>query len=175
MKNQVKTLFKKYNGKILPYSKLPRPHQLAMAWYMAVDGEAWKWPNDKYEDHKYNTNDKYRYSQKGQQEYEAYLKNVLRFHLHQWFVKKYGNKRFGVVEIPTDVLLKAIYESLPNDKPNIEAFYKDYENGSAVNHPKSNRWPVILDYNNEVIQDGYTRFRHYTNRGDRTIPCLIYP
>ncbi len=150
-----KALVRKYGGKVMPFQSLPLPAQLAAAHYMAIDGEAWEVPPD--------------FDRKKD------FKSLL-----PWFRGKYGTKKFGYVEIPTEVLTAEVMK----DDEEVGRF-KDFDEyhrwyiglpGGIPNHPKKDRWPVILSsFEEETLQDGWHRLHTYYHQGAEMIPALYYP
>ena len=157
-----KALAREFGGRVMPFRNLPRPAQLAIAHYMAVDGEAWELPGE----YAPNTVS----AQKIRRDFERML---------NFFVKKYGSKKFGYVEIPTEALIEAVM-----DDDEIRDVYTDFEDyhhwfvshGYMPRHGPRGRWPVILsEFEDETLQDGWHRFHHYVRQGARMIPAVYYP
>lgn len=145
----------------MPFRNLPRPAQLAMAFYMAVDGEAWPLP-PKYVP------------------YEVSFRTIKRDFpsMLPWFVKEYGDRKFGYVEIPTEILIREIMADA-----DIEDQFKEFadyhrwyvKHGPMPRHEPRNRWPVILSSEeDETLQDGWHRFHDYVRQGAEIIPALYY-
>jgi hypothetical protein len=95
-----------------------------------------------------------------------------------WYARKYGNKKFGYVEIPAGALIEAVMGDLE-----IKDQFKEFEDyhdwyvrqGHMPEHESRNRWPVILShYDEETLQDGWHRFHNYIQQGARMIPALYY-
>lgn len=147
---------------ILAFRDLERPHQLAMAHYMAIDGEAWaqclpagaSWPS--------------------RQQQQRGIRRCL-----PRMVELYGGTLFGVALLPRESLQQAILQSkeIGGDFPDWDAYHAWYVNaGDMPNHGTKNRWPVILsDLGDEVLQDGWHRLHCYLKRGDADIPAVFYP
>lgn len=89
----VARLIKKNGGRILPYASLPREAQAAVAFYMAVDGEAWECPSV--------LRGKQRKAH-GQQ-----IASAL-----DYFVQHHGKEKFGYVVLPTQELLALLPDHL---------------------------------------------------------------
>ena len=181
---------KKYNPKVLPFKKLPRTHQLAIAYYMAIDGEAWELLGVLGERHsEYRPSDRSygKNVQKLQDDFEKYrkaLKKLLGQSLHH-YIKKYGDKKFGMVDIPTKDLIQEIMKrnrDIKEDWETFEEYKKWYLSsfgkgyvGKHISRNRSYRWPSIISgFDDEVLEDGWTRFHCYVARGDKTIPCIFY-
>ncbi len=146
---------------LVPFRNLERPYQLAMAHYMAVDGEAWSFPEGC---HMWPTRDQQ-------------LRALRRYLPH--FIENYGDKLFGVVLLPSKLLQQYILQDpdIAQDHQTWEAYRARYaDNCDIPNHRKAQRWPVILsDFEHETIQDGSHRLHCYLRRGDETIPAIFYP
>lgn len=171
MKVALKKFVGAYGGRVLLFKDLPRPFQMAMVHYMAIDGEAWEVLG-------------------------AVAK--LAFHKHSpkvWanaisksldlYVEEYGKEKFGMVNIPTEVLTQAIWNSKDAQESDFKKTYGTFENYAEwyrngphmPKHPAKDRWPVILggDPIQEVLQDGWHRFHCYVKQNASIIPCIYYP
>lgn len=150
-----KRLIRCFGGEVMPFRDLPVPAQLAIAHYMAVDGEAWKLPPV----------------------FEREFRSML-----PWFRKKYGAKKFGYVEIPMEILTDAIMddEYMAIDRPDLRTFDEYHrwyvQKGGIPDHPETGRWPVILSSMDEqTLQDGWHRLHDYYRKGAEVIPAVYYP
>ncbi len=144
--------------RIRPFRELPIPYQLAMTYYMAIDGEAWNLTCD--------------YT-------EARLdKEVLRRELIN-VRKRYGDTLFGTALISTKRLVQAVFqdEYLGQAYPDWKAYQAGFtRNCSIPRHPRTQRWPVILSsFEDETLQDGWHRFNSYVRDGHKRIPAIFYP
>ena len=150
-----KVLIKKYGGQVMPFQSLPIPAQLAIAHYMAIDGEAWEVPAG------------YRHNPKN-------FKDLL-----PWFRGKYGAKKYGYVEIPTEELTAAVMkDEMSYQFPDFDSYHRWYIKlpGGIQNHPKKDRWPVVLSgQDDETLQDGWHRLHTYYRQGADVIPAVYYP
>lgn len=170
-KNKGNMNIKKYGAKTVAYKNLPRTHQMAIAWYMAIDGEAWG-PYGINMDKQPTTLS----SNKNKDKWEkVYLKRQTSRHLSS-YVKEYGRCKFGVVEIPTEVVIREIIKNLGNNRSeSVDGFKKHCSETPFLPHyPSKNRWPCILADDDEVLQDGWHRFHSYVRAGHKTIPCIYY-
>lgn len=176
MHKNLKGLIQKYGGKVVPYKDLPREHQLALALYMSIDGEAWEFPNENWRNHKFF--DKTDPTLKDRAKYDKYLLGVLKRNLKCFFEAQYGSVKFGIVNIPTTVLAeeKIKMGSYPVPVKSVEDYKLWLRKSYGVpDHPLRNRWPVILDdFEGNVIQDGHHRFSRYLTREDAMTPCVYY-
>ena len=181
-------LAKKHGSKVVLFKDLPNSHKLAIIWYMAADGEAWNFPNDNWEHHLYWSDPD---SSKLQQKYYAYLRNYILRNMDSYYIPLYGKTRWGVVEIPTDVMKQEMvarsksrkgYEDWTKEHPTFDAYHEWYmkfggwfDHTKHISRSRSYRWPCIMSgYNHEVLEDGWHRFHSYIERGDKTIPCIYY-
>lgn len=113
-----RALVSKYGGRIMQFQDLPVPAQLAIAYYMAMDGEAWPWSGES--------------------------KPTLKDHL-PYFRKQWGHVRFGIVELPMQALVSEITKDA--DVAGFESFekyHKWYVSAPMPKHKHTERWPVIL-------------------------------
>jgi hypothetical protein len=124
-----------------------------MAWYMSVDGEAWE-------------------------QAPGFRENIV--DVLPWYRKKYGSKRFGYVELPTQELLDVIWDvsaDLREGYQEVDRWVEWYlENENVPDHAAGNRWPVILsDFYDLALEDGHHRLSDYIRKGAKVIPALYYP
>jgi len=167
MKNRrSRKLIESFGGRVMAFRNLPIPAQLAMAWYMAVDGEAWELPPEQVSD-------------------ETSLLEITRdfSEMLPWFIKKYGSKRFGYVEIPMEVLTKQVMRDqwMKEDMPNLKDFEQYHRwyvrQGGMPDHPLTDLWPVILstNYEEETLEDGWHRLHDYYRKGVEIVPAVYFP
>jgi len=167
-------LAKKYGAKIRYFKDLPKTHQYALIQYMVVNGAAWDVSDDlanSFEEcHKIRG--KFPYEKE-----KAILKKGICKSL-SFYIEKYGNWKFGMVDIPTKVMIKAVMQEkdVKKDFESWSDYHQWYKDSGYVKHPRKNRWPSILSsFDDEVMEDGWHRFHCYAGRGDKTIPCIYYP
>ena len=139
------------------FRTLPLSHQLAIAWYMAIDGQAWDCFIDE------NIRD------------EGEAKVALMAAMPN-YVREYGDTLWGAVDLPVDRVKMAVMA----DEDISSSFHSwdDYAvwYGDVPEHGPENRWPVILsssDY--ETLQDGWHRLHSYIRAGHTDIPAVFYP
>jgi hypothetical protein len=159
-------LTKKYGDQVKLYKNLPKHYQIAIAFYMSIDADNWEFPTTYWKE-KLTWGDKF----------EKYLMNVVKRNLKKHYIKKYGNKKIGVVEMPTNVVVQKIIEAgYPNPRIKTKEDYIEWTKKfmDVPNHPKTNRFPCLLN-NNGVLFDGHSRFSCYLLRGDENIPCVYFP
>ncbi len=164
-----KELAKKHGAVELPFKDLPITHQVAIAHYMAVDGEAWEVLGTLEKDFEKirpkNYNDDAKYSR-----FKKDIIRLLTLSIGE-YINKYGKVKFGMCEIPTDICVDLCKKRNPDFEDDYSAF-----TGKPPNHPTTNRFPCILSsFNDELFQDGWNRFYCYRDRHDATIPCVYFP
>jgi len=167
---------KQFNSKIVCFKDLPREHQMAMTYYMSIDGDAWGWMGVLAKKGVNLNWDNYNYAQKR-------AKYLLENSLH-YYVRTYGEKKFGMVDIPIQALADRIISKNPivneNGWKNLKELNEWYGlNFTIPKHSNKNRWPVILattceKVDHEIIEDGWHRFNTYIKQGAKKIPCLFY-
>lgn len=164
---------------ILKFKDLPKPFQLAMAWYMAVDGEAW---SDVWGDielpHWSNSFSNPRYHVEMRSLLESALPSL---------IDKYGDDEFGIGHWPTKDIIRSIAhdESIieyQSTEQTINSYKKGREIGPALkgyyrsSYTEEDRWPVIIsNFDDETLQDGWKRFSLYTQSGYAETPVIFYP
>ena len=181
-------LIRDHRGAVMPFSQLPNAAQLSMAYYMAVDGEAWELP-EAVEDAYFNCSQQWQ-----ARSIEAHRKGGSAIGEHDaiyrpakeafiaalpFFNKKYGERKFGLVTVSTAALVAAYLQlhreddEFPGDFDAYHTWFMDHcgtqDHGDSV-------WPVILDSTGDaLLQDGWHRFNFYVERQLEQIPCLYYP
>lgn len=149
-----KKLIKQYGGEVVPYVDLPEPAQLAIAHYMAVNGEAWKLPEDWAVWPDMSTGPS-----------RARIVKELKKYL-DYFIDKYGAKKFGYVLLP----MKAVTDSVMAADQDIAGEYDSFPKHSA-----DDPWPVILsNFEDETLQDGWHRLHRYYQLGLKEIPAVYF-
>ncbi len=151
------SLINECNGKVMMFKNLPTTFKYAIAYYMSIDGEAWEMPS--------TVENTIGISKTYQNKLRENLKKNIGF-----YTKKYGNMKFGVVNIPTEDFL------------NLFGKWKNRYDNREVLEKRKEFWPVILDLNDwdrssddvTIIQDGWTRFGDYVAMGLKSIPCVYY-
>ena len=158
-------LIREHGGKIYKFRDLPREAQLALVQYMAVDGEAWELAPG-LED---------ACGEKG----KGWHKILARF--LPFYVKGYGKVEFGyIASIPVKVLIASILEDADAGDWKAKGWQalQDWYMGHGVKHtaPSRKPWPVILSsFDDETLEDGWTRFHQYAEKGLEACPALWYP
>lgn len=172
MKNYMKdhprnaAMIERNNGKIVRFADLPVVCQNAMIHYMSVDGAAWA-VDENWTDWKWGEGTPYKSKQRREM-----LADIEKFR-HR-FIERWGDKKFGLVEVPTKELLDTVREDDEfcsddrYEKETTPGFDDDWEYDLPT-------WPVILsEFPEETLQDGWTRFHRYCQLGAEKILCLFY-
>jgi len=174
---QAAALIEAHGGVVLPYRDLPAEAQMALAQYMAIDGEAWERADVLVEEIHRRCRE---HRREGQDDvltagWEGVFRAALPF-----YVELYGDWEFGIVEIPTVVLVKEVMtrnqdmQDWGGDWEGYHGWYKSegYKHTATGSKP----WPVILgSFPDEVLEDGWNRFHQYVERGLPTIPAVWFP
>lgn len=144
------------------FADLPRPYQLALVHYMAVDGEAWP-----------------TLFASGRRWSRRRAAAILTAALPQ-YVDLVGTSVFGVARLSVSAVRRAVLED-----PEIAGHYADWSayrdamwagKGEIPHHATAGRWPVILSStDDETLQDGWHRLHCYLAQGARAIPAVYYP
>lgn len=148
--------------RILPFGELPVPAQLALVWYMAVEGSAWaeiKMPD--------------LYDMTPEQEKAALLEHL------PLFAKHFYSEPVGLGMIGTAALQNAIMQDpeLCEGHESFDAYHQRYLSaGDVERHPQEGRWPVILSNDPaETLIDGWHRLHDYIRSGATEIPFVYFP
>jgi len=164
MRNErVWRLIKTYGGHQVPYAELSAPAQLAIAHYMAIDGEAWglpEWAADP----------------------SVSVKTLQRrlSEMLPYFRAHHGKLPFGYVEIPMHALEATMMQDqdIGRDFPDFKSYHRWFARsaGRMARHVTRSPWPVILDTSNpeETLQDGSHRLHRYHDLGFKTVPAVYY-
>ena len=165
--NPIANKLKRRYGKVMPFAALPIEAKLAVAHYMAVDGEAWEQPPAAKK-----KNGQYR--RMGKQ-----LNSLLEANM-DFFDANYGKKKFGLALVPREEFEASLFANFKKNPDTshlatVDGWKKEYaEGGPTVNHTNFN-WPVILSsFKDELLQDGWHRMHCYLTKKVPVIPCLYY-
>jgi hypothetical protein len=150
---------------VLPFAQLPQAHQLAIAWYMAVDGCAWDWPD----------------LHPAMIDVMDQLRASLPF-----YVEENGDVLFGVTTITAQQAKDAVmtdYETvdgktLVEEYGTFEQYHQQFlEQNLVPVYDADNRWPVFLaqDTYMDTFEDGYVRLHSYLRSGHTDIPVIFFP
>ena len=174
-KQFIKSADKQSNILVMPFSSLPPNHQMALVWYMAVDGEAWNISlvEDPLNNDWSNAN----------------VRRVLRRHMRR-FVDVYGGTEWGIGEVLTKDLTAYVWRCMSekgiwgSDFDSFQQYHEWYiENDlrrSGKRHNMQQRWPIIYTLNDsgfddtyyDPIEDGWHRFHAYVRAKHSTIPIV---
>lgn len=167
-------MIRAHDGVTLPYRLLTPQAQMALAQYMAIDGEAWELApglDAAMAAHR----GKYHYEGAADEESTRVWAETFRKFL-PFYVEKYGDEEFGSVEIPTDTLVREVMARSDDLVTDWDAYHEWYMSRGTKHQATEEGWPVILSsYTDEVLQDGWNRFHHYVGQGKPTIPAVWYP
>lgn len=160
---RVRKMIRDYGGEVMRFDELPKPAQLAIAHYMAIDGEAWELP------------ERYRPFGVSVKHLKKSLPDML-----PHFRDLYGHKKFGYVKIPMSELAASIMqdEDIRNEYDTFDEYHDWFISGGDIpKHTTKDPRPVILDTVNdfETLEDGWHRLHRYYELGMRTIPAVYYP
>ena len=125
------------------------PYQRALIQYLVTDDVAWSLPE----------------------------KAALRVSL-PIFERRFSKKKFGMVLIPTKVLMAEISLYDETSFSDFASYHAWYSSGGLPDHSRRNRWPIILSRKTNLdglLEDGWHRFHCYVRQRARNIPCLYFP
>jgi len=175
-------LAKKHGAVVVPFKDLHVSHQVAIAHYMAIDGEAWSVMGNLEKDFEKIRPGNYSNTAK----WEKFQKEIIRLLTLSIgeYIKKYGKVKFGMVNLPIKVAKELSFKkcNVYDDDGNRDGFssFDEYhkwyiENGGIPHHSKANPFPCILSsFNDELFQDGWHRFHRYCQLGMKFIPCVYF-
>ena len=167
-------LIKKY-GKVMAFKDLPMGAKMAMAWYMAVDGEAWALPKN------WTRGGNGEWSEKLQEHAKKQLaKNM------DYFDKEYGKKKFGLAMVPREEVEAIMFKGLQwraksEGAPSytsfsawLKAYTEDYS-GGIPNHKTADYPSIFGDFKDDLLlQDGWHRFACYCKKKVKVLPFIYY-
>lgn len=174
-------LIREHRGKIHQFRQLPPEAQLALAHYMGVEGVAWDFSGfvsfDGVENpHGREPAERERILENNSRRLVAAITEAL-----PHIVDRYGDSEYGLVEAPTEELIRDIWESYPDireehaDFAEYHAWYLQTAKGYRVWYGQPT-WPCLLSgFPGETFHDGWHRFHAYVASGATMIPCLWYP
>ncbi len=155
---------------IQKFADLPKPYQLAIIWYMAVDGDAW----DEVDRSSW---DEAGVGSMSHLEREEYLKRSL-IELLPSYVNVYGNTLFGSVLLDAETLKNSVMndEEISDSYSSWDDYHNWYLSGGVPTYPDNERWPVILSSDDfETILDGWHRFHSYARDGAVEVGAVFFP
>lgn len=145
---------------LVAYRDLSVPCQLAIAQFLAIDGDAWEPFFDVRKLEEGNTG-------------PALMASLPEY------VRVYGDTLVGVIDLPAQRIKQAVMAD-----PDLATSYSSWEDytasycagGDVPHYGVENRWPVILssdDY--ETLLDGWHRLHSYMRAGFASIPAIFFP
>ena len=160
---KIRKVIREHGGQVLPYAKLSKPSQLAMAFYMSVDGEAWPLPKALQDFPDLSRTP----------EFQAAFRRQ-RCH----YVRRHGCEAFGYVELPLQTAIDMVWfcRDPGETHGSFEAYHKWYKPFIEDKHSAKDPWPSIIDTGGETfLQDGWHRFHRYVDLKLKKLPFLYYP
>ena len=153
----------KFHPRIVRFKDLPRPCKLAVIWWMVVDGHAWE-----ASDHIQAAYKVAQVTGGGWRKYTSLMRPAVVSSMG-FYNGKYGKTRWGIATIP----LREFVDWMASPKKGFGDYHTAYcKNNPVEEHPKRNRWPLIIDPRSGSIRDGYHRFHTYINQGAKKAPCV---
>ncbi len=159
----IQQLIKKNKGKVKLFKELDLESKLAIIWYMAINGEAWKIKSLGIIR-----------TRADQIKYKNYIiSNIKKFD------SKYGNLPFGIVNLPlSDIKEYIVNHFLKNGiSRSFQSWIAEYIKNWKPRVHRNFKWPVILssdEHFDNIFQDGYHRFADYVRRGATEIKSVYY-
>ena len=170
----------KFHPKIVLFSKLPKDCKLAIVWWMAHDNDLWLQHKrmlalkdvaativvDKVSSgkivsvHVIDADD----PESVKRNRKTVLESSLAF-----YDKKYGKTQWGIATVPVRHIMDELHDATNGFGKYHEVYCK---NNSLENHPKRNRWPLVIHPDTGAIEDGYHRFHSYINQKAKTVRCV---
>jgi hypothetical protein len=149
-----------------------------MANYMAIDGSAWRTPED-FNDRWDKTYNKIAATEKRASIVLEKTRKKLFPPTLPHYIDTYGSEKFGYVVIPMSVMKDAVMkcgDDISQDFATFDDYHKWFVRQDILVHSARNRWPVILDNTGDsLLQDGWHRFHRYVQLKLLMVPCLYYP
>ena len=152
-----------HGGRVMPYAKLSKPAQLAMAFYMSIDGEAWPAP-------------KVLQNFPGPARTPEFQAAFRRQRCH--YVRRHGHETFGYVELPRKKAIDLVWYCRDEEESHgsFAEYHKWYQGFNEYEHSAKDPWPSIIDTSGvSFLQDGWHRFHRYVAMELEKLPFLYYP
>ena len=171
----VENLIRSYGGRMFLYRNLPAEAQMALAQYMAVDGEAWERSPALEAEIGRRAGLKVQDDALTAAWERACLESL------PFYVERYGDWDFGYVELPKDALVQVVMAGnadLVNDYDGDWFSYHAWYDGNGYKHTANGEklWPVVLSsFTGEILEDGWNRFHQYVKRNLPVIPAVWFP
>lgn len=148
------------SARIVPYAELPLEHQLAIAYYMAINGSAWEFDYDAVSD-------------LDDTSFMQFFKTCIPL-----FIKKYGSMSFGMTTITSEQAKAALMANpeIAESFATWDEYHAWYLGAQGVPKYTGNMWPVILgaEGDDETFEDGNRRLHSYLRDGHEIIPAVYY-
>jgi hypothetical protein len=184
----ISELIQNHGGVVMPFSQLPDAAQFSMAYYMSVNGEAWELPAE-VEEAYFNCSQQWQARSleaigRGEtaiDEHDAIYRPAREAFMAAlpFFLKKYGERKFGLVTVPIAALIVAhlqLYRDDDDFPGDFDSYHKWFLVHCGTEDHGVSVWPVILDSTGDaLLQDGWHRFHSYVERKLEQIPCLYCP
>jgi hypothetical protein len=185
--NEVRATVRKHKGRMVAMKHLPLVYQMTAAQYMSLAGEADAWDRPPVleawleKNWPIITSDR----EKGQ---KSVLKHqrlfAVEFPKHMpFYLERYGDTMFGVVEIPIAEMIALIMKGgdmVECYNGNWDEYHAWYLNQGYIPDYDVSKplWPVWIDINgsgDELLEDGWHRFNDYVRKGVQVIPAIYFP
>lgn len=146
--------------RILPYRDLPKSYQMAIAWFMGVDGDAW------------HVSDGPCCSE------NAAGKAVMESALHE-YVERYGDVKIGIAQVDTQAAKLNVMEHIDQADfgtwDEYHAWYLAQRKGEVFGH--ADGWPVLLNFGDEweTFDANWPCFHAYCRDGAARFPVWFFP
>lgn len=173
-------LISRNKGEVLKYRDLPKEAQLAIAQYMAVDGEAWLFEDtvlfEGLEDRPVGCSpaDSLRIQDRNQNKIAGQIEEIL-----PTIIERKGDSEFGIVDVLTKELIREMWGTnslLVEEYDTFEEYHEWFVSSDSGYMRDNPTWPVILSsFDDELLQDGWHRFHSYVKIGAEKITCIWYP
>jgi hypothetical protein len=144
------------NYTVKSFADLPHHYQMALVWFMSIDGDAWDGV-----DITSSTNDDVK-------------KEITE--LMPKYIELYGKTEFKIATLNVQTIQNSIMcdEEISESFSNWDEYHKWYLSGATPKHPQNNRWPLILSNDDsETIRDDWHRFHSYVRDGATEIDVIL--
>ncbi len=152
--------------RMVSFSNLPEPYQLAIAWWMSVDGVSWNFKN---------LNDLLECGY----ENDIFLEKFRQ--LLPEFNDLYGNIDFNIADFDTSNVIDSVMvmEEISSSFSTWQEYHQWYISGGHIpQYSENERWPVIIakssEKHDEFLLDGWHRFHSYARSKHKTIPVVLF-
>jgi len=161
--------------RIVAFRDLPEPYRLAIAHYMAVDGEAWDLGEEGAEGPIPEASRQVADRRPDRERILHRLRSAM-----PRLVDEHGDRAFGVASVPMDAARAHVMGrgDLATDwQGDWDAYHAWYAGrGDMPAHDAMDRWPCIMSgFGDEAFEDGWHRFHSYAGSGHADVPVAFYP